>query len=158
VLRSHLETAGIGVRDTKRLSVERSGEIHYLRIFPDPIKEREQHGVRPVRFRDLFSDITSMLRLATSVYPTLADYHDALFLGVAGENIYDRPFEWPTSPQTVAPVRRVSPDSLDVPWQDETLYRIGEDPIAVTRQVLASLCWRAGYGGYESYLDAWGTG
>ena len=104
----------------------------------------------------LFRNVLALLRLAGSAYPKLVGYYGALYTGVAVETVYDREIAWPTIGPGV-PYRRRAPEKFIVWSRDETRFRIGDDPLAATRQMLKSLCWLMRYQGYESYLDRWGS-
>ena len=135
--------------------VRSNGTLEFQQLYHD---QKTNPPTRlPVSLPELFADIYGGLLAAEEAYTTFAGYRGDLYIGVSVVNIFDRDLSLPSDIQTFfdGEPRRASVG--DVPrWTYHGEMTIGEDPLRVTRRILADLFWVMGYDHYETYLARWG--
>lgn len=136
------------------LSLRRDGQLMYTAWYTDPTPPVPTRHVIPII--DLAHRTLALLYFVERVYPQVVGYDGPMYFGVGLTGINDRVLGFPN--MNVDPPDHIAPsEPFDIWIADETPYRIGDDPIVVTREPFKQLCWRLGYRGYERLFDGWGS-
>lgn len=113
----------------------------------------------PVPFPDLLADILALLRFAERVYPQIAGDCAKIDVRCSLVNIFERPLDLQLDleDQMLGGPRREGEHSVAEWFSEPVTFEIGQDdPILVTRTMLAGLFWIMGYENFERYLSRWG--
>ena len=121
-----------------------------------PIHDKLTTAEKAIDISDIGRLFILYAKLAASIYPQVLEYRGPLYFGLALRLVEGQDLSFRTDGEGGGMFIQRTPQTAVKTWlTDDFGFAVGDDPYPVARRLAKALFRRAGYSGYETYVESW---